>query len=137
MSNYTKPELREKIKSRILASSKGGNPGQWSARKAQLVANEYKKAGGGYKDKASKKQKSLKKWTKQEWTTSDGKPSRRLTKSGKEVVKKYLPKKAWDNLDKEEVKKLDRSKRKAEKKGEQFSSSPKKLRSKISKYWKK
>ena len=47
--NYTKPEMRKRLFSRIKAGGKGGNPGQWSARKAQLLANEYKKAGGGYK----------------------------------------------------------------------------------------
>ena len=45
---YTNPALRERIKNKIMASSKGGKPGQWSARKALLVAQEYKKAGGGY-----------------------------------------------------------------------------------------
>ena len=48
-SKYTKPGLRERIKKRITAGSKGGKPGQWSARKAQMVAAAYKKAGGGYK----------------------------------------------------------------------------------------
>ena len=48
--NYTKPELRKRIFNRIKAGGKGGNPGQWSARKAQLMAQQYKKAGGGYKD---------------------------------------------------------------------------------------
>jgi len=48
---YTKPGLRKTIFNRIKAGSKGGNPGQWSARKAQLLAKEYKKAGGGYKTK--------------------------------------------------------------------------------------
>ena len=48
-NKYTKPELRERIKDRVMAGSKGGKPGQWSARKAQLVASEYKEAGGGYK----------------------------------------------------------------------------------------
>lgn len=47
--NYTKPGLRERLFKKIKESSKGGNPGQWSARKAQLLASEYKKAGGGYK----------------------------------------------------------------------------------------
>jgi len=47
--NYTKPTLREKIFKRIKAGTKGGKAGQWSARKAQLLASEYKKAGGGYK----------------------------------------------------------------------------------------
>jgi hypothetical protein len=45
-SKYTKPALRESIKKRVMAGSKGGKPGQWSARKAQLTASEYKKAGG-------------------------------------------------------------------------------------------
>jgi hypothetical protein len=48
--NYTKPELRKRIFNRIKAGSKGGKPGQWSARKAQMLAAAYKKAGGGYRD---------------------------------------------------------------------------------------
>ena len=47
--NYTKPALRKRLFEKIKAGSKGGKPGQWSARKAQLLALEYKKAGGGYK----------------------------------------------------------------------------------------
>jgi len=48
--NYTKPSLRKRIFQRILAGSKGGRAGQWSARKAQMLAKEYKAAGGGYKN---------------------------------------------------------------------------------------
>lgn len=48
--NYTKPGLRKQLFNKIKAGSKGGDPGEWSARKAQLLANEYKKAGGGYKN---------------------------------------------------------------------------------------
>jgi len=48
--NYTKPGLRKSIFERIKAGNKGGAPGQWSARKAQMMALQYKKAGGGYKD---------------------------------------------------------------------------------------
>ena len=48
--NYTKPELRKRIFNEVKAGGKGGKPGQWSARKAQLVASKYKKAGGGYRD---------------------------------------------------------------------------------------
>ena len=48
--NYTKPGLRKSIFERIKAGGKGGAPGQWSARKAQMMALQYKKAGGGYKD---------------------------------------------------------------------------------------
>jgi len=47
--NYTKPAMRKRIFNRIKAGSKGGAPGQWSARKAQMLAAAYKKAGGGYK----------------------------------------------------------------------------------------
>lgn len=46
--NYTKPEMRKRQFERIKAGGKGGNPGQWSARKAQMLAVAYKKAGGGY-----------------------------------------------------------------------------------------
>lgn len=48
--NYTKPGMRKALFNRIKAGSKGGDPGEWSARKAQLLATEYKKRGGGYKD---------------------------------------------------------------------------------------
>ena len=49
--NYTKPELRKKIVSQVKsAATQGTGAGQWSARKAQLVAKKYKAAGGGYKD---------------------------------------------------------------------------------------
>lgn len=47
--NYTKPELRKRLFNRIKAGDKGGNKGQWSARKAQMLALAYKRAGGGYK----------------------------------------------------------------------------------------
>lgn len=46
---YTKPALRKRLFEKIKAGTKGGNAGQWSARKAQFLATEYKKAGGGYK----------------------------------------------------------------------------------------
>ena len=48
--NYTKPSLRKRIFSRIKAGTKGGKAGQWSARKAQMLAKAYKKAGGGYRN---------------------------------------------------------------------------------------
>ena len=47
--NYTKPAMRKKLFNRIKASSKGGKAGQWSARKAQMLAKQYKAKGGGYK----------------------------------------------------------------------------------------
>lgn len=47
--NYTKPGMRKRLFNRIKAGSKGGDPGEWSARKAQMLAREYKANGGGYK----------------------------------------------------------------------------------------
>lgn len=48
--NYTKPGMRKALFNQIKAGGKGGAPGQWSARKAQMLAMQYKKRGGGYKD---------------------------------------------------------------------------------------
>tara|TARA_Y100000593_G_scaffold17088_1_gene34167 strand:- start:1219 stop:1407 length:189 start_codon:yes stop_codon:yes gene_type:complete len=47
--NYTKPTMRKRLFQRIKAGGKGGAPGQWSARKAQMLAAAYKRAGGGYR----------------------------------------------------------------------------------------
>jgi hypothetical protein len=95
MGNYTKPALRESIKKKILASNKGGRPNEWSGRKAQLVALEYKKAGGGYTGGKTKKQKSLSKWTGEKWRTRSGKPS---TQGAEATGERYLPKAAIKKL---------------------------------------
>jgi len=47
--NYTMPNMRKALFNKIKAGTKGGDPGEWSARKAQLLAREYKERGGGYK----------------------------------------------------------------------------------------
>ncbi len=47
--NYTKPAMRKRLFNKIKAGSKGGDPGEWSARKAQMLAREYKAKGGGYR----------------------------------------------------------------------------------------
>ena len=67
--NYTKPSLRKRLFNEIKAGSKGGKPGQWSARKAQMLAKAYKEKGGGYKGGKSEKQKDLKRWGKEKWMT--------------------------------------------------------------------
>ena len=46
--NYTKPSMRKSLVASVKAGGKGGSPGQWSARKAQMVAKQYKAKGGGY-----------------------------------------------------------------------------------------
>lgn len=48
--NYTKPSMRKSLFNSIKAGGKGGKPGQWSARKAQMLAKQYKSKGGGYRD---------------------------------------------------------------------------------------
>ncbi len=48
--NYTKPTLRKRLFEEIKSGGKGGSPGQWSARKAQMLAQKYKAEGGGYRD---------------------------------------------------------------------------------------
>ncbi len=129
--SYTKPGLRESIKKRVLASSKGGRPGQWSARKAQLVAQEYKKAGGGYTGGKTSKQKSLSKWTKEEWGTRSGKPS---TQGPKATGERYLPKKARQALSKKEYAATSAKKRQDTKAGKQFSKQPKTIARKTARY---
>ncbi len=85
-SKYSKPELRERIKDRVIAGTRGGKAGQWSARKAQLVAQEYEKAGGGYKGGKGEKQKNLEKWGKEKWSTREEYEKRSKAKS---AAKKY------------------------------------------------
>ena len=129
--SYTKPGLRDSIKRRVLAGSKGGRPGQWSARKAQLVALEYKKAGGGYTGSKSRKQKSLSKWTKEEWGTRSGKPS---TQGSKATGERYLPKKARQALSEKEYAATSAKKRRDTKAGKQFSKQPKSIAKKTARY---
>lgn len=114
-----------------MASSKGGKPGQWSARKAQLVAQEYKKAGGGYSGSKTSKQKSLSKWTKEEWGTKSGKPS---TQGSKATGERYLPKKARTALSSSEYAATSKAKREGMKKGKQFVAQPKSIAKKTARY---
>jgi hypothetical protein len=128
---YTKPALRERIKSQVKASSKGGKPGQWSARKAQLLAQKYEKAGGGYSGKKTEGQKSISKWTKEKWGTKSGKPS---TQGPKATGERYLPLKALKSLSSKEYASTTRAKRKGTKEGKQFVKQPKKIAKKTASY---
>ncbi len=120
---YTKPKLRAKLKEQIQASSKGGKAGQWSARKSQLLASEYKKAGGGYRGNKTEKAKSLDRWTKQKWRTRDRKPAIR---SG--YTTRYLPDQEWNKLTKNQAIATDRKKIAGSKKGKQFVANTKKAK---------
>ena len=128
---YSKPALRERIKRDVMAGSKGGKPGQWSARKAQLVAQRYEKAGGGYTGSKSSSQRSLSKWTKEDWGTRSGKPS---TQGSKATGERYLPKKARQALSAKEYAATTRKKREDTRKGKQFSRQPKSIAKKTARY---
>jgi hypothetical protein len=97
------PELWSRVVSSVKSGTKGGDAGQWSARKAQIAVAKYKEAGGKYEGKKSSSN-SLSKWTKQEWTTKSGKPS-------KETGERYLPKKAIESLTTQEYAATTKAKR--------------------------
>ena len=121
---YTNNALRETIKRRVMASGKGGKPGQWSARKAQLLAQQYEKAGGGYRGEKTGAQKSLSKWTRQDWGTKSGKPS---TQGEKATGERYLPRAARERLSPAEYAATTAKKRKDTAAGKQFSRQPEKI----------
>jgi hypothetical protein len=128
---YTNPALRKRLLARIKASNKGGRPGQWSARKAQMLAQAYKKAGGGYSGSKTSNQKSLSKWTREEWGTKSGKPS---TQGKKATGERYLPKKARESLSASEYAATTAAKRKGTAQGKQFVRQPKKIAKKTARY---
>lgn len=128
---YTNPALRERIKNRILAGSKGGKPGQWSARKAQLLAQQYEKSGGGYRGGKTKAQKSLSKWTGEKWRTKSGKPS---TQGSQATGERYLPSRAIKSLSASEYAATTRTKRAGTRAGKQFVAQPKKVARKTARF---
>lgn len=114
-----------------MAGTQGGNAGQWSARKAQLVAQKYKAAGGGYSGAKTSKQESLSKWGKEKWTTKSGKPS---TQGPNATGERYLPTKAIKSLSSKEYAKTTAAKRKGTKSGQQFVKQPTKIANKTKNY---
>ncbi len=110
--DYTDPELRERLKEEIKAGDKGGRPGQWSARKSQLLAHEYEAQGGGYRHEGERteSQKHLQEWTDQDWHTAEGGDRAR----GSDGTKRYLPDAAWQLLSDEEKQATDSRKRHGE-----------------------
>ena len=110
------PELWEKVKAEITAGDKGGSPGQWSARKAQLAVQEYKRRGGTYSGRKTKDNHLLR-WEQEEWGTKSGKPSG-------ETGERYLPKEAREAISDEEYRRSTAKKRADTKKGKQFSPQP-------------
>lgn len=123
----TNEKLWEKAKSE--AKAKMG--GKHSARAMQLAGKIYKDKGGSYSGEKTEAQKSLTKWTKEEWGTKSGKPS---TQGPKATGERYLPKKARESLTKEEYARTSAKKREDTKKGKQFSKQPESIAKKAARF---
>jgi hypothetical protein len=122
----TDPKLWEKVKTDRTKGDKGGKPGQWSARKAQMATQEYKKEGGGYRG-ARSSDNHLTQWTEEEWGTKSG------AESGK-TGERYLPKKARERLSDAEYQRTTAKKRVDTAKGRQFSAQPGDIAAKTAQY---
>jgi len=125
-ADRTDPDLWEAVKREVTAGSKGGKPGQWSARKAQLAVALYRQRGGGYwgpKDPRN----SLAKWTREKWRTKSGRPSL-------ETGERYLPTKALAALTDAEYAATTRAKRAGMRKGQQFVPQPEAVALKVRAY---
>jgi hypothetical protein len=121
------PKLWDKVKGEVTAGSKGGKAGQWSARKAQMAVNEYKKRGGGYVGQKDDDHNSLHQWGEEDWGTKSGR------KSG-DTGERYLPKEAREHLSDEEYKRTTDKKRRDTRKGKQHSAQPKDVADKSAHY---
>ena len=119
----TDPELWEKVKEEFMQSDKGGDKGQWSARKAQLAVKEYKKRGGGYEDDGpDQEDTSLHEWTEEDWGTKSGEDS---ADSGE----RYLPKKVRMLLTEDEYARSTQKKKDGK---QQFVDQPEDVKDKVS-----
>lgn len=112
----TDPELWEKVKGEVTEGDKGGKPGQWSARKAQMAVQDYKHEGGGYEGEKTA-DNHLVQWGEEEWGTKSGKPSG-------ETGERYLPQEARDHLSKRDYARTTAKKRRDTAKGRQHSAQP-------------
>lgn len=121
------PGKWKRIVASVKASGKGGKPGQWSARKAQLATQKYKVLGGGYKG-PKQADNSLSQWTKEDWGTKSGKPS---TQGPKATGERYLPKQAREKLSSAEYAATTRAKREGMRQGKQFVPQPESIKKKV------
>ena len=111
------PALWDRVKKEVTDGDKGGVPGEWSARKAQMAVQRYKAEGGGYKGRKAA-DNHLAQWTREDWGTKSGDAS-------KETGERYLPKQAREALSDEEYARTTAKKRADTAKGKQFSAQPK------------
>ena len=121
----------EKLWESAKAEAKSKMGGKHSARAMQLAGKIYKEKGGGYTGEKTEAQKSMSKWTKEEWGTKSGKPS---TQGPKATGERYLPKKAREALSSEEYARTSAKKRQDTKKGKQFSKQPEGIAKKTARF---
>jgi hypothetical protein len=121
----------EKLWEASKAQAKAKMGGKHSARAMQLAGKIYKEKGGSYSGEKTESQKSLTKWTKEEWGTKSGKNS---TEGPKATGERYLPKKAREALSKEEYARTSTKKREDTKKGKQFSKQPESVAKKTARF---
>ncbi len=123
---YTDPDLRSRLKDEVKADDKGGKPGQWSARKSQLLKAAYEREGGGYLGEKDASQQHLSQWTEEDWQTSDGSGDARTGAADERggASKRYLPKEAWDELSDAEKRKTNAAKAEGSRHGDQFVANP-------------
>jgi len=129
-STKSDPGLWKRVVREVKASSKGGKPGQWSARKAQIAVSRYKDRGGSYRGPKSPSN-SLAKWTREDWGTKSGKNS--VVGRGA-TGERYLPRKAREALSDSEYAATSARKRSGMRAGKQFVRQPKSIAEKTSKY---
>lgn len=127
----TNEALWKRVVAQVKAGSKGGDAGEWSARKAQLAGKIYREKGGSYTGEKTKAQKSMAKWTDERWGTKSGKNS---TVGPKATGERYLPRKAREALSDKEYAATSRAKREGTKAGKQFVKQPKRIAEKTAKY---
>ncbi|MBW3618561.1 MAG: hypothetical protein KY446_12625 [Proteobacteria bacterium] len=117
VAQKTDPELWERVKHEITAGDKGGRPGVWSARKAQMAVQEYKRRGGGFVGVKPDSDNHLLQWEKEEWGTRSGRESL-------ETGERYLPKRARETLSEEEYARTTEAKREGLRQGERQTAQP-------------
>jgi hypothetical protein len=130
MARTDEPKWKRTVAA-VKAGDKGGKPGQWSGRKAQLATQRYKKSGGGYSGPKTEAQKSLSKWTSEDWGTKSGKPS---TQGPKATGERYLPKAARQALTPSEYGATSKAKREGTKAGKQFVKQPEAIAKKTARH---
>lgn len=121
----------EKLWESAKAEAKSKMGGKHSARAMQLAGKIYKEKGGKYTGEKTEAQRSMSKWTKEDWGTKSGKPS---TQGPKATGERYLPKKAREALSSEEYARTSAKKREDTKKGKQFSKQPEGIAKKTARF---